>query len=98
MKRFKAIILMLAMFVLAPALVAAGMIEGTVMSTSQGSMFVVAESGEHLEISVPSTTRIMRDGQSAKLEDLQAQDHVSVAMSEKGQERVATDIFARTPY
>ena len=98
MKRFKAVIMTLAMFILAPVMLVAGMIEGTVMSTGQGSLFVVAKSGEHFEIAVPATTRIMRDGQSAKLEDLQAQDHVSVAASERGQERVATDIYARAPY
>jgi len=100
MKRLKSISfgIALVMLMLLPAIVAAGtMIEGTVMSAGASSLFIVSANGEHMEIVVPANTRIMRNGESAKLDDLQKRDQVTVAAAESGEGRVATEIFARSP-
>ena len=94
-----AVIAVITLAILVPAVIARGtMIDGTVMSTSPGALLIVAKSGESVEFVVPSGARIIRDGEPAKLEELQSRDHVSVAASENGQEQVATDIFARSPF
>jgi len=101
MKTFKSILLVFAMMPLTLPGVAATtkMVEGTVMNTGSNNLFIVASSGEHLEITIPASTHVMRDGREVKLEQLQARDQVSVATSAGGGEQlVATDVFARSPY
>jgi len=71
-------------------------LEGTVMATSPGSLFVMARSGDHLEVAVPSSARVVRNGEDASLEELQPQDQVAVRLSDDG--KSATDVVARTPY
>ena len=85
--------------VVSATVVAAGsiLIDGTLMSVSSSSLFIISSNGEHVEVSVPATARIVRDGEPAKLEDLQSRDQVSVKASDGG-EHVATDVFARSPY
>jgi hypothetical protein len=94
-----AVAAVLALAILVPAVIARGtMIEGTVMSTSPGALLIMARSGDPVEFAVPNGARIIRDGEPAQLDELQSRDQVSVAASENGQERVATDIFARSPF
>lgn len=95
----RAIRLAMIMLVMLPAWVlAASMTEGTVMGTGETNLFVMTKSGEHIEFAVPATTRIMRDGQAAKLEQIQPRDQVSVTAAGGNDSRVATEIVARTPF
>jgi len=101
MKFFNSKVLQIAVMLLIvlPAWVmAATMTEGTVMGTGPANLFVMTKSGEHIEFAVSTNTRIMRDGQPAKIDELQPRDHVSVAASEGNDSRVATEIIARTPF
>ena len=74
------------------------MIQGTIMSTSPGVLVVLPAEGDPIEFVVSSGTRIIRDGEPAKLEELQTRDQVSVVSQQNGPERMATDIFARSPF
>ena len=68
------------------------------MGSGSGNLFVMTKGGEHVEFAVPASARIMRDGQAAKLDDIQPRDHVSIASAEGNDSRVATEIIARTPF
>lgn len=72
------------------------LIEGTVMGTRPGNLFMMARNGDHLEIAVPSSARVMRNGESASLEAIQPQDFVAVQLSDD--KSTATEVVARTPY
>jgi hypothetical protein len=73
------------------------MVEGTVMMSNSTTLMLIAKSGDPVEFAVPSTAKVTRDGKPAKLEELQARDQVSVLAS-SGEERVATDVHARSPF
>jgi len=75
--------------------------EGSVMGVGPSSLFILSEGGEQVEFSVPSSTRILKDGDQIKLDELQPRDYVVVitASAPNGDSNpVATDIVARTPY
>jgi hypothetical protein len=73
------------------------MLQGTVMSAGNSRLMIMPDSGEVLELLVAGTARITRDGQVAPLEDLQPKDFVSVICAGNGQDKIATDISARSP-
>jgi hypothetical protein len=79
-----------------PAL-AAEAVQGVVMNAGNSQLMITPDSGDMVVLAVAPNARIMRDGQVTQLEELQARDHVSVMCTGNGQDRVATDIMARSP-
>jgi len=99
MRHIKSILLPVVLAILLPVIAsAATMVKGTVMMTSPGNLLIMSAGGEQLGFAVPAGTHITRDGQQVKLDELQARDKVSIAASQTGDDRVATEIMARSPY
>jgi hypothetical protein len=78
------------------ALAAEG-VQGVVMNAGNSQLMITPDSGDMMVLSVSSSARIVRDGEVTQLEELQPKDHVSVMCTGNGQDRVATDIVARSP-
>ncbi|HEX4148181.1 MAG TPA: hypothetical protein VHY20_04300 [Pirellulales bacterium] len=70
--------------------------EGKIVVAGDGKVTVVDKDGDNDDFIVSSTTRIMRDGKSAKVDDLQAGDRVKINAQPKGTSLEASDIEAHS--
>lgn len=96
-KRFRNGMLVVSLLAVSSASAAvSSLIEGTVMGTRPGNLFMMAGSGDHIEVEVPSTARVSRNGETVGLEELQPQDQVAVQLANDG--KSATAITAHTRY
>ena len=90
-------LLVLSLLAVSSASAAVGsLLEGTVMGTRPGNLFIMVGSGDHIEVDVPSTARVIRNGETVGLEELQPQDQVAVQLANDG--KSATAITAHTRY
>src|SRR5687768_2647529 len=72
-------------------------VEGVVMMAGNSRLMITPDSGDIVELAVAPTARIVRDGEVTELDGLHAKDHVHVMFTGNGQDRLATDIIARSP-
>lgn len=100
MKRHRlhvAVVIIIAVFgLLAPILLASDTIEGRVMIVGSTKLTVMAD-GIH-SFTVASRAKITRDGEKAKLEELQIGDYARVTAERSDHGPVAIAIDARSPY
>jgi hypothetical protein len=69
--------------------------EGKIVAVSDGRIMVVDKDGDNDEFLVTSSTKIMRNGKSAKLNNLEVGDRVKINAQSKGTSLEASDIEAR---
>lgn len=78
------------------ALAANRLYEGKVVLAGESRVTVVDKDGDNDDFLVTSSTKITRDGKSAKLEELEAGDRVRISAQAKGTSLVASEIEARS--
>lgn len=69
--------------------------EGKILAVGEGTVTVIDKDGDNDNFTVTASTKIMRNGKSAKLNDLQAGDRVKINAEAKGASLEASDIEAR---
>jgi hypothetical protein len=68
------------------------------MMAGNSRLLVTPEAGDITEFMVSPSARISRDGKSTSLDGIQPRDNVVVMYSGNGEDRVASDVVAHSPF